>query len=310
MSVEIINYLVEKLAEKMNDEKGESAEFTNYDLNWEEGDRDSLFDKACNSMSVNGGLILRNFVSEDEVIRLRHNLEALLSEEKVASHIANRTDDETEDYFLNCTFENIPGGNKKSNPTAVFNYGRPVINVRSGHMGPPGDDGLVDIFRPDQLFPKCHDTFNNSGRKNFLINVLRSVSGKPYVSRLFNIYINRSITETRGFHADDRFGDKVKTFLYLDDVASSADGPYTFARGTHDNLAMRQCNIDIAERLGESNGSNYNFWDRKREVKFFGRAGDFAMTFQRCAHRGWPQENGHHRYALVETFMPDGMDPF
>ena len=308
MSVDIINYLVDKLADKMSEGQAVPAEFPEHDFNWEEEkDRDSLFDKTCRSMSGNGGLILRNFVSKDEVQTLRFKLESLLGGEKVASHIANCTDDETEDYFLNCTFENIPGG-KKANPTTLFNYGRPIINVRAGHIGPPGDDGLVDIFRADPLFPECHETFNNKERKDFILKVLRSVSGKPYVSRLFNIYINRNITETRGFHADG-FGDKVKAFLYLDDVDSLADGPYCFARGTHDNLEIRQCNIEIAERSGQSNGSNYNFWDRKREIKFLGKAGDFAMTFQRCAHRGWPQEPGHHRYALVETFMPEGMDP-
>ncbi len=307
MSVETINYLVEKLADMIGDGKVESPEGTDYDFNWEEDNRDSLFEKACNSMSVNGGFILRNFVPEYEVQCLRLKLESLLAGKKVASHIANRTDYETEDYFLNCTFENIPGG-MKANPTTLFNYGRPIINVRSGQIGPPGDEGLVDIFRADPLFPECHKTFNNKERKNFIINVLRTASGKPYVSRLFNIYVNRSISETRGFHADG-FGDKVKAFLYLDDVASPEDGPYCFARGTHDNLAIRKCNIDIAKRLGQSNGSNYNFWDRKREVKFLGKAGDFAITFQRCAHRGWPQEPGHHRYALVETFMPEGMDP-
>ena len=35
--------------------------------------------------------------------------------------------------------------------------------------------------------------------------------------------------------------------------------------------------------------------------------GDSARC--RAAHRGWPQRSGHHRYALVQTFMPEGMDP-
>ena len=145
MSVETINYLVEKLADKIGDGKVESPEGTDYDFNWEEDNRDSLFEKACKSMSVNGGFILRNFVPENEVRCLRLKLESLLARKKVASHIANRTDYETEDYFLNCTFENIPGG-KKANPTTLFNYGRPIINVRSGQIGPPGDEGLVELL--------------------------------------------------------------------------------------------------------------------------------------------------------------------
>lgn len=47
----------------------------------------------------------------------------------------------------------------------------------------------------------------------------------------------------------------------------------------------------------------------KSPAKFLGKAGDFCLSFQRDAHRGWPQESGHHRYALVQTFMPEGMDP-
>jgi len=114
-------------------------------------------------------------------------------------------------------------GRKEANPTTLFNYGRPIINVRSDQIGPPGDKGLVDILWADLLFLECHKTFNNKERKDFIINVLRTASGKPYISRLFNIYVNRSITETRGFHAK-RFGDKVKAFLYLDDVASPDNG--------------------------------------------------------------------------------------
>ncbi len=121
--------------------------------------------------------------------------------------------------------------------------------------------------------------------------------------------ISTAIEETRGYHADG-FGPKVKSFLYLDDVSSTDDGPYCFGLGTNEYIALRECNIDLYERFSdELKGTTFNFWDRRREVKFLGRAGDFGMTFQRGAHRGWPQKSVHHRYALVQTFMPEGMEP-
>ena len=66
----------------------------------------------------------------------------------------------------------------------------------------------------------------------------------------------------------------------------------------------------LYERFSEElKGVTFNFWGRCREVKFPGKAGDFCMSFQRGTHRGWPQKCGHHRYALVQTFMPEGMEP-
>ncbi len=308
MEPEIISYLVEKIAADAEPDGGEDLAFSEFDLDWETGDRAALFDKATQSMEKNGCVILRNFLSTDEAGGLLESLEELLSREEIATPIDKRMDYETDDYLVNCTYQRFPHREGVSTKT-LLRLGKPIINLRVGDIGAVGDDGLIDIFRVDGLIPECRELFRREERNKFLIGVLRETSGLPYESRLFNFYCNRGIEETRGYHADG-FGPKVKCFLYLDDVSSTDDGPYCFGLGTHDNLALRECNVDLYKRFSdELKSTTFNFWDRRREVKFLGQAGDFGMTFQRGAHRGWPQRSGHHRYALVQTFMPEGMDP-
>ena len=308
MENEIASYLVEKMAAVAEPECAEGLTFPQFDLDWRSGDRTALFDKATQSMRKNGCVILRNFLSSAGAGVLLASLEEVLSREEIATHIDNRMDYETDDYLINCTFQRFPRGEKVT-PTTLFRLGKTIFNVRVGNIGPAGDDGLIDIFRVDGPIPECREVFQREGRNEFLIRVLRAASRLPYESRLFNLYYNRGIEETRGYHADG-FGPKVKSFLYLDDVSSTDDGPYCFGLGTHDQLALRESNIELYERFsGELDGATFNFWDRRREAKFLGKAGDFCMSFQRGAHRGWPQKAGHHRSCLVQTFMPEGIEP-
>lgn len=308
METEIISYLVEKVAAVAEPDGNQGLAFPEFDLDWKTGDRAALFERASQSMQKNGCVILRNFLSTAEAGALLASLEELLSREEIASHIGKRMDHETDDYLINCTFQRFPRGEKVT-PTTLFRLEKTIFNVRVGDIGPAGDDGLIDVFRVDGPISECREVFQREKRNKFLIGVLRKASGLLYESRLFNLYCNRGIEETRGYHADG-FGPKVKAFLYLDDVSSTDDGPYCFGLGTHDHLALRESNIELYERFsGELKDATFNFWDRRRELKFLGKAGDFCMSFQRGAHRGWPQKAGHFRYALVQTFMPEGMDP-
>ena len=141
----------------------------------------------------------------------------------------------------------MPGG-EKATPGSLFSLGKPVINVRAAEIGPAGDDGMIDIFRVDRLVPECGELFERERRNEFLLGALRKASGVRYEPRPFNFYYNRGVTATRGYHADG-FGPKVKSFLYLNDVSTNDDGPYCFGLGTHDNLALPECNVDLHGRF-------------------------------------------------------------
>ena len=306
---QIANHLAESLAEL--NAKGPRQDIDSLppcDFDAEAQDWDELLAPASASMKSNGCAVLRRFAPKESAVKLRIAVESLLASEPVAGHMEARNNLDTEDFLLNCTFDNVPGG-EKTTVTDLVKIGKPVINVRKGDIGPAGDDGMVDIFHVDRLFPEHERIFSEKRRTAFIEAVLREASGKPYRSCLFNLYINRSITETRGYHSDG-FGPKVKSFLYLNDISDETRGPYCYGRGTYNHLSLRACNQELATRFEETlKSTTFDFWDRRREIKFLGEAGDFAMTFQSGAHRGWPQGQGKERFALVQTFLPEDIDP-
>jgi hypothetical protein len=304
----IADHLVESLAAaNAADDFPKIENLPPHDFDAVADDWSALCNSAAESMQNNGCVILRKFVPKGIMTEFKSAVETLLASEPIASHIAAREDFDAGDFFLNCTFTRVPGG-KKTSVTDIAGYGRPVINVRTGNIGPAGDDGMIDIFGVDGLFPDYPEIFGARERTAFIEDVLFKTSDVRYRSRLFNLYINRSITATRGYHSDG-FGPKVKSFLYLNDVTADAMGPYCYARGTYNHASLRACNVELASRFSDTlKSTTFDYWDRRREVKFLGDAGDFAMTFQSGAHRGWPQRRGKERFALVQTFMPDGID--
>ncbi len=272
---QIANHLAETLADlnaKVPQQEIDSLPPCDFDA--EAQDWDALLAPASASMKSNGCAILRQFVSKGTAVQFRNAVESLLASEPIAGHITARTDLETDGFLLNCTFENVPGG-KHTTVTDLVKLGKPVINVRKGDIGPAGDDGMVDIFHVDRLFPEHEHIFSEKRRTAFIESVLREASGKPYRSCLFNLYINRSIMETRGYHSDG-FGPKVKSFLYLNDISDETMGPYCYGRGTYNHLSLRTCNQELSTRFEETlKSTTFDFWDRRREIKFLGQAGRF-----------------------------------
>ena len=303
----IVNYLVERISSEMSDSEESRFDFPDHDLDFRTDDRADIEARAIFSMKTNGCVLLRGFVPPAEIEALRNSCNALLERSEVASHIDQRRDYETNEFFVNCTFDRVPGGHHAT-PTTLYKFDKPIINVRSEMYGPGGNEGLVDIFNVDRLFPDLAATFHHAGRTEFIRRVLDAASGRSYHPALFNLYINRSILETTEFHSDGLDG-KVKVFTYLSDVETPADGPYTFARGTHCAPGLRDLNTEINENIRDVRPSRYSYFDRQRVIHAFGKMGDMVMSFQLGAHRGWPQEAGHSRMALVQSFLPEGEEP-
>ena len=306
----VIDYLVERMAANAGGAQDAAArlEFPEHVFDYLSPDRSRVAEQAVESMHVNGCAVVRNFMPRAEVTRLKTALTDFLADSDIVRCIERRSDLKADDFLLNCTDELLPGG-RKASVFDVSQMGIPVVYVRCGENPPFGDDGLVDIFQPDLLFKDCSDIFQNEERRQFIACVLGRASERPYFHRLFNLYVNRSVTRTRGYHSDG-FGPKSKTFVYLEDVTRDDDGPYCYGRGTHQHTVLRRLNTEINHRFhSEDKDTNFSYWNTDREVKFLGRAGDLVMTFQRGAHRGWPQGSGHERLALVDTYLPEGFDP-
>jgi hypothetical protein len=170
----------------------------------------------------------------------------------------------------------------------------PVVNVRN-----KVDVGMVDVFNID----KADDFF----RKNFgflqsesVVNAIGSALGQSLPAKNLNAYINKGVTETRGFHAD-AFIPHAKAMVYLTDVLSLDDGPYCYARGTHSNQTLRKINQVVNQDL-KYNPTDFSVISQESIVPVLGKKGSVVISFQFGSHRGAPQKKGHSRYAIVQSY--------
>lgn len=98
---------------------------------------------------------------------------------------------------------------------------------------------MVDIFNINKAFPKFNEAIDFINKSNFL-KKFQKIKNKKV--RNLNLYLNQSITKTRGFHAD-YYGEKVKVFIYLSDCLSLDHGPFTFVKKSHSNNLLRRMNL-------------------------------------------------------------------
>ena len=110
---------------------------------------------------------------------------------------------------------------KLKNYNEINNYNKSAVSIRSS-----SDNRMIDIFNINKAFPKFNEAIDFINKSNFL-KKFEKIKNKKV--RNLNLYLNQSITKTRGFNAD-YYGEKVKVFIYLSDCLSLDHGPYTFVK--------------------------------------------------------------------------------
>lgn len=86
---------------------------------------------------------------------------------------------------------------KKINGYAgLTDHNKTIIDVRQGQ-----DQGMIDIFNIDRWSSHFQSKIRPYFENNFLVNILADLGG-DVLSQYLNLYINRSIKATRGFHVD------------------------------------------------------------------------------------------------------------
>lgn len=154
----------------------------------------------------------------------------------------------------------------------------------------------VDSYKSDLILQLICDL------KSYVLDVLNETKRyRNYEYTNCNLYVNRSVTETRGFHMDDP-NNSVKCFLYLSDVLSVDDGPYCYVAGSH---LLGNSSLYDADRL--LNGvkdvpSDRALLEQEKMVVVFGKAGSLVISDQSGAHRGIPQREGRERMLLMLRF--------
>lgn len=110
----------------------------------------------------------------------------------------------------------------------------------------------------------------------------------------------------RGFHNDTLSPQSFKAFIYLNDVNSYGDGPYTVVPGSHRDFWKRSLNylynrmLSLTKiRAGMPASEMSLFYDDNKCVTFFGPAGTLIISNQCLAHKGWHEHNEKKRYVLI-----------
>ena len=106
---------------------------------------------------------------------------------------------------------------------------RSVINYRvkrpDGRSG--SDAGMIDIFHPERLSDSLNTSIRTCLQESVIQRLLLVSSFNRMRVKCRNLYLNRGVQDTRSYHCDGR-SLKFKSFVYLSDVQSLADGPYCF----------------------------------------------------------------------------------
>jgi len=202
---------------------------------------------------------------------------------------------ETEDFIIRNKVHQV-----KADPNANFEKLRSsrslVINRRIANRD--GDEGMIDIWNYD-LALSSESNIYLTNINNKILTVLEKSFGVKYEMKTSNLYINKSIKNTRGIHADSHFfPSRVKSFLFLTDVPSKDFGPFSYVRGSHFREGLKyHRKYDIYEPLTENDREKYVIFDSVG-------AGDMVIAAVSGAHRGIPQKEGCERRVIVTSFDP------
>jgi hypothetical protein len=170
----------------------------------------------------------------------------------------------------------------------LSNNPKSVVVIRQGN-----DQGMIDVFNVNRLLGKLGDEIYKVFLKDWLVDLLKN-SNEPVNPKNLNLYINHSVTSTRGFHVDSNYR-SIKGFIYLTDVNTIEDGPYCFVKGTHIDTPFSKVN----KSLGEKEAPFINILDI---IPVLGKKGTLILSDQSGIHRGIPQRIGSIREVLVMRY--------
>jgi hypothetical protein len=175
---------------------------------------------------------------------------------------------------------------------AMSKHPKAIANVRHG-----ADEGMVDVFNFDRLRPETAEALRRPFSDPRLLGLL-DAAGALRPANL-NLYLNRDITHTRGFHADS-YERTQKGLCYLTDVTDLGFGPYCYVRRTHLDGPWRWANRKISELA--AGPTEAPFVDPAMILPCVAPRGTLVLSDQSGVHRGLPQEPGRERQVLVMRY--------
>ncbi|MAB55786.1 MAG: hypothetical protein CMN93_07920 [Synechococcus sp. CPC35] len=179
---------------------------------------------------------------------------------------------------------------------AVINYRVKRPDGRSG-----SDAGMIDIFHPERLSAGLNQTIHACLQESLVQKLLQTSTFNRLRVKCRNIYLNHGVEDTRSYHCDGR-SMKFKSFVYLSDVQSLADGPYCFVPGSQRRRRLWWRNARFNKRHGLGPFEFSQLKDSSA-ICLFACAGDMVLSSQRGAHCGHPQHPEARRAVLVNMYQ-------
>lgn len=171
---------------------------------------------------------------------------------------------------------------------------RTILDRRGGKGG--RDEGMLDIFNIDETIPATSDIKHD----DFIHDIINSAGDREYVPENTNIYYNRSVTNTRGYHFDSYDG-QYKAFVYLTDVPDESYGPYSYIEGTHDRPMTLKRMIGVFNRLRGRPPTDAVMTNDSAINTFTAPKGTLIISDQTGYHRGIPQQEGKERMLISSS---------
>ena len=198
---------------------------------------------------------------------------------------------------------NLPNKRRIKGYENFMDVEQAVINHRvkrpDGRSG--SDAGMVDIFHPERLSDAMARAVTACLHERLISRLLLAASLMPMRVKCRNLYLNRGVKDTRGYHCDGR-SRKFKSFVFLTDVRDLGDGPYCYVPATHRDRLSWKRNRQFNEAQG-LNRHEYSQLQGLDALPLLAYAGDMVISSQRGAHRGHPQHPNARRAVLVNMYQ-------
>jgi hypothetical protein len=188
---------------------------------------------------------------------------------------------------------------KSEDASNLMGASRTVLVERGGEWN--WDQGMLDIFNIDETIPETAEIKGD----DFISDIINGADGSAeYTPENINVYFNRSVTNTRGFHADSYDG-QYKAFVYLTDVLDESYGPYSYIKGSHKKTKLMRKAEGVINRMRGTHPTNAISYDEDDVIKFTAPKGTLIISDQSGYHRGIPQEEGKERMLISNSYTPD-----
>ncbi len=237
--------------------------------------------------------VLENSDKKQELQKKLRECGVITVHEYMAPEQCDRIYDEIRDQIQEGQIDQVESGEYSYGE--LVRWGGPVANRRSGW-----DEGMLDIFHIDQNVSRAGE-FKSDPQ---VLEMINAATSRPYSPDNVNVYWNRSVTETRPYHADTYAG-KFKSFLYLTDVPDTSYGPFCYIKGSHRTSNFKQTISKWINKLRGTKETDAVFFDKSRERCFTAPKGTLIVANQSGYHRGHPQEAGKERMLLTTSYTPD-----